>query len=67
MALGVTSNRRGIYYSHPVYIQSNINPVGVSVVKASVDSMESEFQKSKYLDESVLLLAEPTVLKKLKV
>jgi PAS domain S-box-containing protein len=58
MALGVTSNRRGVYYSHPVYIQSNINPVGVVVVKASVDLMESEFQESQNMDESVLLIAD---------
>ena len=59
MALGVTSNKRGVYYSHPVYIPSVKNPVGVVVVKASVHPMESEFQKSQNLEKSVLLLADP--------
>ncbi len=43
MALGVTSNKRGVYYSHPVYGNSPSRPIGVVVVKASVETIEQEF------------------------
>ncbi len=43
MALGVTSNKRGVYYSHPVYGNNPSRPIGVVVVKASVDAIEQEF------------------------
>ena len=40
MALGATSHKRGIYYSHPVYHASGQVPVGVVVIKAGLDSVE---------------------------
>jgi PAS domain S-box-containing protein len=40
MALGVTSNKRGVYYSHPVYDDGQDSPLGVVVIKASVKPME---------------------------
>ncbi|MBC8431691.1 MAG: response regulator [Desulfobacterales bacterium] len=43
MALGVTSIKRGVYYSHPVYGNSTSRPIGVVVVKASVEAIEKEF------------------------
>ena len=39
MALGTTSNKRGAYYSYPVYASAD-NPTGVVVIKASIRVME---------------------------
>jgi PAS domain S-box-containing protein len=39
-ALGAATGRRGIYSSHPVYGLSPSQPLGVVVVKASVDRIE---------------------------
>jgi len=41
MALGATSHKRGIYYSHPVYQASGRRPVGVAVIKAGIDQIEA--------------------------
>jgi diguanylate cyclase (GGDEF)-like protein len=40
MALGATSNKRGIYYSHPVGPKTGQAPVGVVVIKAGIDPIE---------------------------
>lgn len=40
MALGATSNKRGIYYSHPVYHDVQKTPIGVAVIKAGIDQIE---------------------------
>ncbi len=42
LALGITSKKRGVYFSHPVMNKDNI-PQGVVVVKYSVSEMESLF------------------------
>ena len=34
MALGVTSGKRGIYYSHPVHDDGQDTPIGVAVIKS---------------------------------
>ena len=41
MALGATSHKRGIYYSHPVYGESGPAPLGVVVFKAGIDQVEA--------------------------
>ena len=56
MALGVTSGRRGIYYSHPVYEDGQDTPAGVAVIKASIDPMEREFVKDY---EGIVMLTDP--------
>jgi len=43
MALGVTSKKRGVYYSHPVYSSTPGTPIGVVVLKSGVDKIEREF------------------------
>ena len=43
MALGVTSKKRGVYYSHPVYGEGTDTPIGAAVIKSSVSSMEQDF------------------------
>ncbi len=41
MALGTTSHKRGIYYSHPVYQENGRKPLGVVVIKAGIDPVEA--------------------------
>ena len=42
LAMGITSGRRGVYYSYPVYSSDKKLPAGVVVVKGSVDALEKE-------------------------
>jgi len=42
LALGVTSELRGIYSSHPVYLAGGVKPVGVAVIKRSVEDLDKE-------------------------
>ena len=56
MALGVTSKKRGVYYSHPVYGKRDDTPAGVVVIKASIDSMEKDFSRTY---EGIVLLTDP--------
>jgi PAS domain S-box-containing protein len=56
MARGVTSNRRGIYYSNPVRVSEQSSPYGVVIIKASVDEMEKEFRQSY---DGIVALADP--------
>jgi PAS domain S-box-containing protein len=44
MAVGVTSGKRGIYYSHPVYALPHCQPVGVAVIKSSLERIEAQWQ-----------------------
>ena len=46
MGVGVTSKLRGIYHSHPIQGANGGHPVGVAVIKASVDSLEKEFRRA---------------------
>ncbi len=52
MALGVTSKKRGIYYSHPVYGKEEREPLGVAVIKTTIKPMEKEFS---HVDEAIML------------
>jgi PAS domain S-box-containing protein len=54
LALGVTSNKRGAYYSHPVYRKGQNNPIGVVVIKASVGRVEKGLPP--FSDEIVLVV-----------
>jgi PAS domain S-box-containing protein len=40
LALGVTSERRGAYSSYPVYSSRGHKPLGVAVIKSSIDQIE---------------------------
>jgi len=46
LARGVTSRKRGIYCSHPVYGDRGSPMAGVAVVKASINPLEKEFGKT---------------------
>ncbi|MDD5758037.1 MAG: PAS domain S-box protein [Desulfobulbaceae bacterium] len=54
MALGVESSRRGVYYSYPVMDAMDL-PIGVVVIKASVEKIEDEFTRTISPDETLLL------------
>jgi PAS domain S-box-containing protein len=42
LALGTTSRKRGVYYSHPVYDENTQDILGVAVIKASVEFVETK-------------------------
>jgi PAS domain S-box-containing protein len=46
MGVGVTSGARGIYHSQPVRVRPKGDPVGVVVVKASMEALQREFRRS---------------------
>lgn len=56
LALGTTSNKRGVYYSHPVYNLQKEKIIGVAVIKASVELIESKLFAN---SEGILLVADP--------
>ncbi|MGE5283791.1 MAG: PAS domain-containing protein [Actinomycetota bacterium] len=56
MAQGVTSNVRGVYFSHPVYGDPAAPPVGVAVIKVSTEPIEREFLQG---GEGIFLLVDP--------
>jgi PAS domain S-box-containing protein len=57
MALGVTSEKRGVYYSHPVYGRGPFDgSIGVAVVKAGIEPIEKEFLEN---ESGIVALADP--------
>lgn len=56
MALGVTSMERGIYYSHPVFDKDKKEPLGVAVIKASIEIIEKDFMKP---FQGIVMLTDP--------
>ncbi len=46
MALGVTSGKRGVYYSHPVYPTADGPPAGVVVIKEDMLGIESSIRET---------------------
>jgi PAS domain S-box-containing protein len=53
LALGTTSGKRGAYFSHPVFVENETPPVGIVVIKASIELIESELGTE--LDEIVMV------------
>lgn len=56
MALGITSGKRGVYYSHPVYGEDRDVATGVAVIKASIAPLEKDF---KHVYEGIIVLIDP--------
>ncbi len=56
VALGITSGKQGVYYSHPVYGPDKAQPLGVVVIKASTKALEDEIGRSR---EGSMLLTDP--------
>ena len=55
-ALGTTSFERGIYFSHPVNIDSEPEPIGVIVVKVLVGELEQQWQQSPSFYDSQMIV-----------
>ena len=53
LALGITSVKRGAYYGHPVFAENRSSPVGIVVIKASIELIESQLGTE--LDEIVIV------------
>lgn len=56
LALGNTSGKRGVYYSHPVYDIAHEHIVGVAVIKASVELIETKIFTD---SEGLFLVVDP--------
>jgi len=57
LALGLTSHKRGAYYSHPVHAEDMDDPQGVVVIKAPISVMEKNIIQSS--SDGITLLAGP--------
>ncbi|MEE4355155.1 MAG: PAS domain S-box protein [Desulfococcaceae bacterium] len=55
-ALGTASGRRGIYYSHPIYHDLSKPPLGVAVIKKSIDEIEKKISLG---NTEIMLLTAP--------
>jgi len=56
LALGVTSQKRGAYYSYPVFEKGRNTPIGLAVIKASIDFIEKELGLE---SDEIVLVADP--------
>jgi PAS domain S-box-containing protein len=56
LALGVTSGKRGVYFSHPVYTGRQSTPIGIVVIKASIGLLEKELPP---LSDEIVLVIDP--------
>ena len=56
LALGITSEKRGVYNSHPVYDHRSSDPVGVLVIKSSVDVIENRLGLT---SDDIVLVTDP--------
>lgn len=48
LALGVTSKKRGVYHSFPIFEKGGDVPIGLVVIKASIELIEKELNLSPY-------------------
>ncbi len=53
LALGTTSGKRGVYCSYPVFAEQDDRPLGVVVIKASLEQIEKKLGQSR--DEIVVV------------
>jgi PAS domain S-box-containing protein len=56
LALGTTSGRRGAYYSHPIIAEGRRDPIGVVVIKASIELIERDLVSD---NDEVVLVTDP--------
>ncbi len=55
MALGVTSGTRGIYYGRPVYGEDQETPIGVVVIKTSMEEIERRLFSQNFIGTMSLI------------
>ena len=56
LALGITSNKRGVYYSYPVFEKGGDTPIGLVVIKASIELIEKELGLT---PDEIVLVTDP--------
>ena len=56
LALGITSRKRGAYYSHPIYAKTGEPPIGIAVIKASIELIEKELVTE---SDEIVLVTDP--------
>lgn len=56
LALGTTSNKRGAYHSYPVFDDPDAPPIGIAVIKSSLEQTEHTLGLPK---EDILLVTDP--------
>lgn len=60
-AVGVTTGRRGIYFSEPVYVENREEPAGVAVIKIGLESIDSCLSALKGQQDALLLTGDGIV------
>ena len=56
LALGTTSKKRGVYYSYPIFEKGEDIPIGLAVIKASIERIENKLSLS---NDEILLVTDP--------
>ena len=56
LAKGTTSKKRGVYYSYPIFEKGEDLPIGLAVIKASIERIENEFD---FTDHEIVLVTDP--------
>jgi PAS domain S-box-containing protein len=57
LALGTTSKKRGVYFSFPVFEGGGDTPVGLVVIKGSIDEIE---KKISFSEDEIVLVTDPS-------
>ncbi len=56
LAVGVTSKKRGVYYSYPIFEKGEDLPIGLAVIKASIEQIEKELG---LISDEIVLVTDP--------
>ena len=56
LALGTTSGKRGVYHSYPIFEKGEDTPIGLVVIKGSIEQIEKELA---LLSEEIVLVTDP--------
>ncbi|RLC15946.1 MAG: hypothetical protein DRI24_09645 [Deltaproteobacteria bacterium] len=56
LALGTTSKKRGVYYSFPVFERGEDIPIGLVVIKGSIEEIE---KKISFSEDEIVLVTDP--------
>ena len=56
LALGITSGKRGIYNSYPIYADRGEDPVGIVVIKSSIEVIENRLGLT---SDDIILVTDP--------
>jgi PAS domain S-box-containing protein len=56
LALGTTSGKRGVYFSYPIYEYGKESPIGIVVIKGSVEMIERELGIT---EDEIVMVTDP--------